>query len=593
MLAVLVGLWPAMAEAWWSPEWTQRKTLTLDTTGTGANLQQPIADATVLLRLHAGNFPQFLNVRDGGADFRLISGDDATPLKYHVERFDPVAQIALVWVKAANVNPQATGDELYLYFGNQSAVKGDDPGASFDVDTVAAYHFDETVGVPVDSTAYGTQVVSGEPFANPASLIGAGATLPGTEALVIGDAPQLRMTPDTGWTFSTWIRLNTLPEAPGYLFDRQDSAGRLSLLVNGSALTARYADVEINAARPLVAGQWHHVSLVIGNGELQIYLDGALAGRAPVTLAELGGAVYIGGGADGGGLLGVDLDELRLSRVARSADWIGFDAAVQGERNDAVLTYGADESSDAEGEAGAAAAQVGYFGIIFQHVFGRKEAIIEQAVIIVCGIMAAIALLVMFFKFLQLTRARASSEGFLGAYRALAAGGGGGGDLQSLYEGEETYGRSPLYAVYRRAIEELRGRTSAAVGAQPAGLDAKSINAVKAALDAAMVREGQRLDSQMVLLTIAISGGPFIGLFGTVVGVMVTFAAIAATGDVNITAIAPGMAAALLATVAGLGVAIPSLFGYNYLGSRIRELSADMHVFADELVARINEEYGV
>ena len=81
---------------------------------------------------------------------------------------------------------------------------------------------------------------------------------------------------------------------------------------------------------------------------------------------------------------------------------------------------------------------------------------------------------------------------------------------------------------------------------------------VRAAMDAGqMVREGQRLNDKLVLLTIAISGGPFIGLFGTVVGVMVTFAAIAATGDVNIATIAPGMAAALLATVAGLGVAIP------------------------------------
>ena len=52
------------------------------------------------------------------------------------------------------------------------------------------------------------------------------------------------------------------------------------------------------------------------------------------------------------------------------------------------------------------------------------------------------------------------------------------------------------------------------------------------------------------------------------------------------------MAAALLATTAGLGVAIPSLFGYNYLGSRVKELSADMHVFADEFIARLNEIHG-
>jgi biopolymer transport protein ExbB len=72
---------------------------------------------------------------------------------------------------------------------------------------------------------------------------------------------------------------------------------------------------------------------------------------------------------------------------------------------------------------------------------------------------------------------------------------------------------------------------------------------------------------------------------------MITFAAIAATGDVNINAIAPGIAAALVATVAGLAVAIPALFGYNWLGSRIKDQVADMHVFVDELVTRLSEEY--
>ncbi|HKJ22178.1 MAG TPA: MotA/TolQ/ExbB proton channel family protein, partial [Gammaproteobacteria bacterium] len=92
--------------------------------------------------------------------------------------------------------------------------------------------------------------------------------------------------------------------------------------------------------------------------------------------------------------------------------------------------------------------------------------------------------------------------------------------------------------------------------------------------------------------TIAISGGPFLGLLGTVMGVMITFANIAASGDVNINAIAPGISAALVATVAGLLVAIPALFGYNYLASRIKNISSDMHVFVDEFVSKAEEQYG-
>jgi len=101
--------------------------------------------------------------------------------------------------------------------------------------------------------------------------------------------------------------------------------------------------------------------------------------------------------------------------------------------------------------------------------------------------------------------------------------------------------------------------------------------------------DGLREAWWMVLLTIAISGGPFIGLLGTVVGVMITFAAIAASGDVNVNSIAPGIAAALLATVAGLAVAIPSLFGYNYFQTRIKDTMAEMAVFVDEIVTRIAE----
>jgi biopolymer transport protein ExbB len=81
------------------------------------------------------------------------------------------------------------------------------------------------------------------------------------------------------------------------------------------------------------------------------------------------------------------------------------------------------------------------------------------------------------------------------------------------------------------------------------------------------------------------------GLLGTVVGVMITFAGVAAAGDVNINAIAPGIAAALLATVAGLAVAIPALFGYNYLQSRLDEISTDNQIFVDELEKRIAETY--
>jgi biopolymer transport protein ExbB len=117
----------------------------------------------------------------------------------------------------------------------------------------------------------------------------------------------------------------------------------------------------------------------------------------------------------------------------------------------------------------------------------------------------------------------------------------------------------------------------------------EALNLVRSRLDAAVVRENQNINKNMVLLTIAISGGPFLGLLGTVMGVMITFAVIASTGDVNINSIAPGISGALAATVAGLAVAIPALFAYNYLLTRIKEINADMQVFTDEFLAVITK----
>jgi biopolymer transport protein ExbB len=118
----------------------------------------------------------------------------------------------------------------------------------------------------------------------------------------------------------------------------------------------------------------------------------------------------------------------------------------------------------------------------------------------------------------------------------------------------------------------------------------EAFRVIQSAMDSIIVRETQRLNGKMVLLSIAIAGGPYLGLLGTVVGVMITFAVIAATGDVNINAIAPGIAAALLATVAGLAVAIPALFAYNALTVQIKDVIADMRVFSDEFLAMLAEK---
>jgi biopolymer transport protein ExbB len=206
----------------------------------------------------------------------------------------------------------------------------------------------------------------------------------------------------------------------------------------------------------------------------------------------------------------------------------------------------------------------------------------------VIGILAAmfaIAVGVMATKAVQVSRTEAHNSEFLAGFaekpREFL-------DPNSRVSKDVVNGNlihSSLVPLYETGMRELRERLGTAHGT----LAAASVAAIKASIDASLIRQNQKLNQRMVLLTIAISGGPFLGLLGTVVGVMITFASIAAQGDVNINAIAPGIAAALLATVAGLTVAIPSLFGYNYLITRIKSITADMQAFSDEFICKMAE----
>lgn len=150
--------------------------------------------------------------------------------------------------------------------------------------------------------------------------------------------------------------------------------------------------------------------------------------------------------------------------------------------------------------------------------------------------------------------------------------------------------KSPFYQIYHIGSEEISHRIGQD-SENRSGLSARSIQAIRASLDAGLVRIQHKLTDGLVYLTISIAGGPYVGLLGTVVGVMITFAIISKEGEVNVNAIAPGIASALLATVAGLVVAIPALFVYSYLNGRIKNTTAEIQVFIDEFVAKVAEFY--
>ena len=110
-----------------------------------------------------------------------------------------------------------------------------------------------------------------------------------------------------------------------------------------------------------------------------------------------------------------------------------------------------------------------------------------------------------------------------------------------------------------------------------------------------LAQQALRLESGLIMLAIAVSGAPFLGLLGTVWGVMNAFGGIAQAaasgGRPDLTAMAPGVSGALVTTVAGLLVAIPSMFGYNWLVHNLRVLTVELDNFAQHLVSNMETEY--
>ncbi|MDF9393365.1 MULTISPECIES: DUF2341 domain-containing protein [Methylococcus] len=590
IVLVCLAMAPAIALPWWNDDWRSRKQISVDASITGADTRDLVVDFPLLIRLHTGNFSYFGELAEGGKDLRFMA-DDKTPLKFHLEKLDPVNEMALIWVKVPRIPGQSADESFWMYYGNEEAQDGSDAKGTYDVNQALVFHFDEKDPVPRDATAYGNDAARSAALPEPAGWIGAAARFTGTGGIEINPSPSLQLDPAKGWTFSSWLKLE--PGAnEGYVFRAAEGeASAIELLVRGGALTARYLAagkvVETAPVAITTPDRWQHVALVLRPDKLELYLNGDPAAQAAAVPSAMNPSITLGSAATGGFLIGL-LDEVQIANTARSAEWIKLSARSQSQ-DFSVVSFGQDEGKGSAGD-------VSSFAVIIQNV-----TVDGWVVIALTGVMFVVSVLVMIIKAVVISKIKKDNKAFLAQYEALSPDADPGQldreeteDEKELADSEflsalvgkhDHFQSSPLYHIYQAGIREMKKRMGPA--AKP--LTPEALNVVRVKLDSIVVRESQRLNSKMVLLTIAIAGGPFLGLLGTVVGVMITFAVIAATGDVNINSIAPGIAAALLATVAGLAVAIPSLFAYNYLLTQIKDVIADMRVFSDEFLAMLSE----
>jgi biopolymer transport protein ExbB len=579
LFPLLMMLAATPAHAWWNSDWSARRALTINTADSGAGVKQTQSDVPVLIRLHTGNF-DFAGASLDGSDLRFVAGDDKTPLSFQIEKFDSAAEQALIWVRVPRVEGGKDKQTIWLYSGNENATVASDGKAVYTSGYMLAQHYAEASGAALDSSPAAIASGAFSATRTAGGVIGAGLKFDGAQTLAIPAAPKLVYSAATGMTVSVWVK----PALSGQTSGLLRAGSTLTLALDGGKLRARSAGATVAGPDVPISG-WSLLSVTLGGGKLTLYLNGVEVGVAAATAADAALDFTIGTGYKG------ELDELDISSVVRSADWLRLAAMTQGPDSDKVIQAGEAESAESGGGGS-------YFGVIL------KSVTLDGWVVIgVLMVMLGISLLVMAAKGLMVSRVSRANRDFLVAFHGLKAQDTatldaeddphdadlqGSGMAELLFGHHDHHQNSTLYRVYHAGIQQVKKRMGSRSGVT---LSPQALDVVKASLDASVVRENQKLNSLMVLLTIAISGGPFLGLLGTVVGVMITFAAIAATGDVNVAAIAPGIAAALVATVAGLAVAIPALFGYNYLGSRIKAISADMHVFVDEYIARIAETY--
>ncbi len=547
-------------------DWKHKQKTLIDTTADGVELKQGAAQLPLALRLHTGNFP-FAEAKPDGSDLRVVAADGKTPLRFHIEKFDAANELAVLWVQQPKITPSAKTDAVILLWGNDKAASAADPKGSYDAPQSLVLHFSDE-GPVRDAT--GNANHPGDFTARRvAGPLGDAASLDGSAVLTVPASPSLKLVAANGLTFTAWVK--PAANAAGTLFQQGEGNKGLALAVKGGKLLAVVDGKEFASKATLLADTWQHVAMTLIGGRLTFYLEGAEAGTADVSVADSTADIRLAAGFTG------ELDEVTLAATSRSADYI---KALHGSQQPDSLMFSSEEEGGGEGES--------YIGILLGAL-----TLDGWIVIGILAVMGVVSFSVMIGKTLFLGRADKANIAFLNHFRDNPRKLLRPDSMDTKTITEDTAMRhSTLFRLYKIGIEEMRHRfVDQGKADTEASLSAAALNSIRAAMDAALVRENQRLNSQIVLLTIAISGGPFLGLLGTVVGVMITFAAIAAAGDVNVNSIAPGIAAALVATVAGLAVAIPALFGYNWLAIRIKNVSADTQVFADEFLTRSAELY--
>jgi biopolymer transport protein TolQ len=185
---------------------------------------------------------------------------------------------------------------------------------------------------------------------------------------------------------------------------------------------------------------------------------------------------------------------------------------------------------------------------------------------------------IIFTKWMWLKRAEGDTREFLASFRKRSK-------LSEIYSDSESFKASPVARVFLAGYEEITNQIGHGAGR------VNSIEALSRVLQSAIISEVTRMEKSLTWLATTANASPFIGLFGTVVGIIIAFQGLSVASASSIQAVAPGIAEALIATAAGIAAAVPAAIFYNYFLNRIKEMTAQLDRFSLEMLNLVERNY--
>lgn len=320
---------PSASTTWWNSGWNYRKRLIFDNSGQTENL----ANFTVLVKLTPARFT-YAHCETDGSDIRFVDANESTPLSYHFEKWT-YNGTSWIWVEVPQIDGNSSADYIWLYYGNSAATDAQDEAGTYDANFMAVWHLHDDF---LDSANNNDGTNHGS--TNTTAKIADGQDFNGTSDYVDISGVETNISVSMG-TIDAWINMTSSMVSDG----QARGVVEIGYTINNNNLIAlrktvgdvlhmryRVADTNYNAAIPDISGfadTWKHIVGVWNATYVLVYEDGALkdtvnrSASPNITLSNLDQASI---GADA--MVAIDqffegaIDEVRISDVARSADWI-------------------------------------------------------------------------------------------------------------------------------------------------------------------------------------------------------------------------------------------------------------------------------